>query len=393
MKWRLYFYLLRELLPPFLVSILVFTISLLLSKILRLTEMIMTRGVSIASVLFLIITMLPFVFMFTLPMSSLLSVVLAFLRLSADNELTAMKNAGVSLYQLLPPVMVFSGVLCLLTAFMSIYALPWGNYQFKIKLLEIARTRADIAIKQSVFNNAFENVVIYTQGYDSKERLMKQVLISDERDPKTKNTIVAPLGYLLNHTDGRSVTIRLFNGTVSRVDGEFKVTQTMAFDRYDINVDLKGVEALAPAKKLNTEMSLPVVREYIESLPPNSPRYRAGLVQWHYKFIFPLSCLVLGLLGVSLGLQTSGGNRSKGVFLALIVFLVYYLLLTITANLSELDYLPTAPSMWSTNSIFALTAVYMLVKSARESPITAVEKVSGWIMVVSSKIRTKTGKI
>jgi lipopolysaccharide export system permease protein len=393
MKWRLYVYLLRELLPPFLVSVLLFTFSLLLSKILRLTEMIMTRGVGIPSVLFLIATLLPFVFMFTLPMSSLLSVVLAFLRLSADNELTAMKNAGVSLYQLLPPVILFSGFLCLLTAFMSIYALPWGNYQFKIKLLEIARTRADIAIKESVFNNAFENVVIYTQDYDSKKQLMRQVLISDERDPKTKNTIVAPLGYLLNHADGRSVTIRLLNGTISRVDGDLKVTQTIAFDRYDMNVDLKGMEALATGQKRNTEMSLSELQEHMKSLPPDSLRYRASLAQWHYKFIFPFSCLVLGILGVSLGVQSSRGNRSKGVFLALIVFLVYYLLLVASANLGELGYLPTAASMWSPNVIFATLAVYMLIKSARESPVIAIEKMGGWVMLLSLKIHNRAGRV
>jgi lipopolysaccharide export system permease protein len=390
MKWKLYRYLLKELLGPFLVSILVFTIALLLSKILSLTEVIMTRGVSISSVLYLFATLLPFVFTFTLPMSSMLSVVLAFLRLSVDNELTAIKNAGVSLYQLLPPVLLFSTILCLLTMFMSIYALPWGNYNFKMQLFEIARVRADIAIKESVFNNVFDNIVIYAQSYDSRERMMKRVLISDERDPKTKNTIVAPIGYLLNHPDGKSVVIRLFNGTINRVDNGFKVTQSIAFDRYDINVDLKGLQDLVPTRKRDKEMSLSELRAYLNSLPPGDPKRQAALVQWHHKFILPLSCLVLGMLGVSLGLQTSGRHRSKGIVLALAVFIAYYLMLTITSNLGEMDYLPIGPSIWSANIIFALIAIYMLVKSARESPVRPIERINVWAMAVASKIKSRT---
>jgi lipopolysaccharide export system permease protein len=140
-------------------------------------------------------------------------------------------------------------------------------------------------------------------------------------------------------------------------------------------------------------MSLSELRAYLNSLPPGDPKYRAGLVHWHYKFIFPLSCLVLGFLGVSLGLQTSGRHRSKGIVLALAVFIAYYLMLTITTNLGEMDYLPMGPSIWSANIVFAFIAVYMLVKSARESPIKPIEKVNDWVIAVAYKIKARTGTV
>ena len=374
-------------LGPFFISVLVFTVVLLLGRVLQLTEMVLTRGVSIGSVGYLILAILPFVFVFTLPMSSLLSVLLAFLRMSSESEITAMKNAGLSLYQLLTPVIVFSLLLYGATSALAFFALPWGNYALKLQLIELARTKADIAIKESVFNNAFDKVVIYMRSYNHKERLMEDVLISDERDPSVTNTIVAPRGYLLNHPDGSAITIRLYNGSISRVDKKMDLTQNISFERYDVNLDLKGLSQFSNRNKKGKEMTYGEMLTAMKDLAKDDPRARAIKIELQKKFVFPLSCLVMGLLGVPLGLQATNRRRSTGVLLGLFSFLVYYTLLSITLNLGEMQNFPIVLGMWTPNILFGILALYMLRKSAQESPIAVVEKVNEWAEGIMEKIR------
>ncbi len=386
MKRLLYTYIFKELLGPFFISVMAFTVILLLGKILQLTEMVITRNVSLASVGYLIATILPFVLVFALPMAALLSVLLAFLRLSTDSEITAMKNGGLSLYQLLPPVIVFSLAVYGIATVLSFYSLPWGNYAFRSTLLNLARTKADIAVKESMFNNAFDKVVIYMRTYDSKERLMEDVLISDERDPAITNTIIAPKGYILNNADGDFITLRLYNGTVSRVDNKMNVTQNVSFDRYDVNLAIKGLEQYEPGRKKGTEMSYREMIGAIKEAGPETKRGRAIRIELQKKFVFPFSCLVMAMLGVPLGIQTTQRRRSLAAMWGLFSFLLYYMLLSITLNMGETQHFPIAVGMWAPNALFGLLALYMTIKSANESPIGAIDKAKEWFGALSFKL-------
>ncbi|MDY6850492.1 MAG: LptF/LptG family permease, partial [Thermodesulfobacteriota bacterium] len=100
MKRIIPLYLIRELLPPFFVNLLVFTFVLLLAKVLELTELVVVKGVEPATIMKLLGYSIPFLLSLTIPMSTLLAVLLTFLRLSGDNEITVLKSAGVSLYKL-----------------------------------------------------------------------------------------------------------------------------------------------------------------------------------------------------------------------------------------------------------------------------------------------------
>ena len=107
MKRTLYLYFLKEIVPAFLIGLVGFTFILLTGRILQLTELFVNKGVPLVHpppALFL----LPSFLVLTIPMATLLSILLTFNRLSSDNEITALKASGVSLYQMIPPVLAFA---------------------------------------------------------------------------------------------------------------------------------------------------------------------------------------------------------------------------------------------------------------------------------------------
>jgi lipopolysaccharide export system permease protein len=101
-------YLIRDLIPPFFLGIFIFTFVLLMSQILRLMELIVNKGVSVVTLVQLIFFLMPSILVLALPMSVFLSTLVTFGRWSAENELTALKSGGISLFRLSLPVFLFS---------------------------------------------------------------------------------------------------------------------------------------------------------------------------------------------------------------------------------------------------------------------------------------------
>ncbi len=101
-------YIIKELIPPFLLGLLLFTFVLLLNRIFKLTELIVTKGVPFTEVLRLVSYIMPSFLTLTIPMSLLLGALVAFGRLSTDSELVALKATGFSLYRLMAPVIALA---------------------------------------------------------------------------------------------------------------------------------------------------------------------------------------------------------------------------------------------------------------------------------------------
>jgi lipopolysaccharide export system permease protein len=135
-------YLLLEMLVPFVLGLSVFTLVLLIARIVRLVEMVVNRGVPLTEMLTLFSLILPAFLEVTVPMALLLAILLGFGRMSADSEIVAMKTSGISLYQMMVPVAVFTAIVCLLTFWLAVSVRPWSNAALKNQLFEIAKNRA-----------------------------------------------------------------------------------------------------------------------------------------------------------------------------------------------------------------------------------------------------------
>ena len=92
---------------PFVINLVFFTFVFLMTKILEITNLIVNYKISMFSVLFILLYSVPRFLSFVIPMSVMMAVLLTFIRLSNDKELVSLKAGGVSIYGLMPPVLVF----------------------------------------------------------------------------------------------------------------------------------------------------------------------------------------------------------------------------------------------------------------------------------------------
>src|SRR5262249_17334906 len=124
-------YIFREVLTPFLLGLGVFTFILLIARLLKLIEMVVNRGLPPTQVLRLLAYLMrPFLDL-PLPVALLPPILTAFGPLPADAEMIAMRSSGLSIYQLVPPVILFVLMTVVVTAGLSMYARPWANHNLK----------------------------------------------------------------------------------------------------------------------------------------------------------------------------------------------------------------------------------------------------------------------
>ncbi|MBJ6802409.1 LPS export ABC transporter permease LptF [Geomonas propionica] len=364
MKKTLYRYIFNEIPPPFLVGMVTFTLVLLMGRFLKLAEMVVEKGVPFADVVRMVSYLLPSFWLFTIPMALLLSILLAFGRLSGDSEVTAMKSCGISLYGLFPPPLLFSVLASLACLWVQVYAVPWGNSSFKKLMLDIAQSSAGVSIKEKVFNNAFPDMVIYADGLSPKGESMTGVIVHDERDPKAPTTVFAATGTLFSDRRNRSMEFQLKNGSIHRNEAGagYRMVQ---FQEYILRVALTDPAPKGPKK--TSEMTMEELRHPPAGTPKKEARLRRQ--ELHSRLALPFSCIVFTFVGVPLGIQNRRSGKASGFSLSIAVILCYYIVLSGFDTLGEKGILPPVISGWGPNLLFLLGGGYLFMKTAAEEPL------------------------
>ena len=367
---RIHRYIIREISVPILLSVLIFTFVLLMGKIPRLAELVINKGIPAAKIMQLFSYLLPTFFSVTIPLSFLLGILLAFGRFSADSEFIALKASGVSLYNLVKPAFLLAIFFSLLTAWITISVEPASKTAFRSKLFQIASSSASVSVKPGVFNDEFDGIVLYARGVDENRGIMQDVFISDEREGKTPATITAQQGRFISNPDQYSLTLRLSNGSIHRRPPTEKhaTYQIIRFTNYDINLDVGSqLNNKRQRRRSRSELSWTELNNAIDTAKNNKSKYHLQ-VEKHERIVIAFAPLVLVLIGVPLGLQSQRSGKGAGFSLALVVFLVYYVLLSLAGTIADKGLIPAAVILWLPNLCFLLGGGWFLHRTAIEKP-------------------------
>ncbi len=362
-------YLFKEMLLPFSINLLFFTFIFFMRTILDITNLIVNYKMSVWLVLLMLIYSMPFFFQYVIPMSVMMAVLLTFLRLSNDNEIIALKAGGVSIYRFLPPVFLFCLMGCLLTGFMTIYGLPLSKVSLKKLMIDAAASSIDAGIKEGRFNDNFNGVMLYVNKVDIKNKEMIDIFVEDQRTKGVVSTIIAPRGRIFSEPGKHVFHFNLFNGTINQVDLKNQTNHSINFDVYDIRLDLKKEAALVnEGQKDDDEMALGELYHFLQTRQDKDDIYFRALMKFHEKFSIPFACLALGLLAIPLGLQSKTDKRSLGIMLGLVLFLLYYLILTIGWSFGQTGIYPPIIGMWVPNVVMGGFGLFLLIRSAKDRP-------------------------
>ena len=377
MKLTLYKYIFREMWPTFFASLLVFVLVMVATKMLSVTEWIVNQGVNPGHILELIFYLLPNVILFALPAASLMAVLIAFLRLSGDNEIIALHSSGISLYQMLPPVLIIAFIGYLTASLIAVFGVPWGNRSFKNLIYRVAESKTDLGIRERIFLDLFDDVVFYINSIPSKERIMRDVFVVDRRDKSATNTIVAKEGMILKHPESRMITVHFKDGTIFILEKESRSARTVKFNTYDLNIGLNEIFSSLPLRKKSPkEMFIYELIKNLNMTPKRGVKYNEMVIELLERFSIPLSVFLLGLIGMPLGAQLRSRIRSVGIVLSLIIFLTYYICYMGVRSLCETGNITPYIGMWIPDVFLILCCCYLFRRVVRGRSINIWETFS-----------------
>ncbi|MDJ0801952.1 MAG: LPS export ABC transporter permease LptF [Desulfobacterales bacterium] len=363
-------HILRSVMTPLGVNLLFFTFLFLMGKMLKITKLIINYQVEAGVIVRLLLYSIPHFLVFVLPMAVMMAVLLAFMRMAADNEILVLKSAGVSLYRMIPSALAVIGCGALATLTMTIYGMPLGKSAIKRLTYETLATHANVGLQARTFNNRFEKVTLYVNAVDSQTMQMRDIFIEDRRNPRAVATIVAPSGQLIRLPERRAVRLRLFNGVINQVERTEQSASVIHFATYDFEFHFKPADKLARYKRKDEdEMNLAELKAHIRSVRSDPDDYYEALNEYHIRFSIPAACLALGLLAIPLGVELKSNRKSAGLGTGLTLFVMYYVMMSAGRSLAEVGLVKPALGLWLPNAVFGTAGIVMLVRSANEKPL------------------------
>jgi lipopolysaccharide export system permease protein len=388
-------YLVAEVIPPFFLGLLAFTCILLIGRILRLIELVVTRGVPLLQIGKLFALILPTFLEMTVPMAFLLAILLGLGRMSNDQELLAMKASGVSAPQILGPIALVGLVVALITLGLTMFARPAANFALKKELYNIARNRVGTALREKVFNDDFPQILIYVEELVPPGNTAQGVLIVDKRDQTREDIIFGKVARITTDEETNTLGLRLFDGSVYERERNRPGFSQTRFNIYDLKFDLD--ELVGPVRQKEAgpkEMPITELLNAIEAKGSAGGKTIAERMELHQRIAFAFVPLVFCLLGVSLTLlpRTSRANRSWGFMLCTFWLMTYYTLLSLGKALGDKSILHPIPALWLPNLVVGGIGAHFFRQAQRETPLflpQMVERAAIWVGDFIGKLRRR----
>jgi lipopolysaccharide export system permease protein len=345
-------YIFFEMLPSFILGLIVFLSIILMFQVLRLTDFALVHGVDMKTIAeivgYICISLLPALF----PMSLLFAIILTYGRLSADSEIVALKASGMHMGKILLPAVILAVLVGILSAQTSFEIAPWGNRQFEVFITRLGNSKPAAAIKEGTFSEGFFDMVVYANKVDSKKGLLQNIFIYDEREANAPLTIIAKRGRIIPDpkSPGHSVLLRLEDGDIHRK------TQThtkIKFDTYDIRLS-DPVQDVVREKSAQS-LTLSELRERLEKSDLKEDDRRTFLTEFHKRWAISVLCVVFGFIGVGLGTTTNRRSaKTSGMILCTGVIIFYWVLYVTLEGMARNGQLPPVIAIWAPIVLFTI---------------------------------------
>jgi lipopolysaccharide export system permease protein len=340
-------------------ALLVLTCVFLLGNLIQLTHLVINKGVSITSVGKVFLLMIPVFLGYTIPIATMVSIMLAFSRFSADNEIVALRASGVHLGRLLLPLVILGFITSLFLIILNERVIPYAHHEQRRVLKNLGVANPTAALEEGMFISAFENQIIFIYKIDGNK--MSNVTIYQPKPDGPTRTIIAKHGEFTPVPGGKQIKLKLIDGTsdepnLDNPDNFYKLNFKNYFMTLDLTKNQGEIEKKPQSmtfKELKTEIAK------LERLFIDTNQLRT---EYYWKIAWSFSPLIFTLVGFPLSVIAHRREKSANVVLAILVSASYYLLSLGCKALSNQGVLPPALIMWTPNMIAGIGAVILNYK-------------------------------
>lgn len=326
----------------------------------------LSRGVSGLLVMKIFALNIPFTLSFVIPMSVLTTALLQFGRLSSDGEITAMKASGVSLPQIAAPFLVVGTLLSAFCLYLNSEIAPVSHYTRRTMTHDLGDENLIGLLDEATFTDDIPGMRVYVGKKDGNH--LEDIILMQFENGKPKSEVFARSGDV-EEPEGGILELQLEKVRLIEYDKEHPddpgKTRTMEAESLPLRLDMS--QLMKKNKRVNKKPSDMKTVELMDAMThvrqafPNSPeemvgRMRAKLaVEGTQRLALALSCFSFMLIAVPLGMRSSRKDSSNGIWVALALFLVFYLFIILSDAL--VDYPDLRPELIPLVPVLLLQAI------------------------------------
>ena len=264
-------YILRLHLVPFLLGFGVVTFILVMDMLFDYMDLVLNRGVAVGVVAQLFALSLGYIMALSVPCAVLVAVLMAFGRLSQDNEITALRSSGVNLASVLVGPLAAASLLAGGLTVFNDRVLPESNHAFANLLIDIGRMRPTVKLEEGVFITDFPGYDILVHSVNGRTNEMKGITIYQLNPGSPPTTILANRGFLSYTRDGHTAVLELFDGEIHDIpaeEGGTRKYRRLLFKTHTINIAGAGgiLERSVRTQRSDREMTSAAMSALRDSL-------------------------------------------------------------------------------------------------------------------------------
>lgn len=381
---KLHLYTIKESFGSFLLGVAVFSILFILDYVFELVDLFLSKGVSFFLVLKLFAFALPNILRLAIPMSVLFGILIAYGKLSEDNEITAMKSSGVNYRTLSLPIIILVCIISSFLLFFNHFLSPVMNSNFVNLYREILTKKPLIkftekttielgeyrlyANKVNRKNNTlyevsiykFENKDDYCYGYNDEKSDKKSLFLQNNSKAWR---IAASSAKVKSYQNGTQFFI--YDGYWQKANfSDINNMTHMTFKSYCFFIPIS--EVMKEQTLSMSEKSSPEILKTIKTCKEQDIPFTANEIEFWIRWIYALAPISFVLIALPIGIMAGKDGKTIGFGMSLSIILVYYMLLILALILSEKEYVPANLIMWLPNITVTAAGICLFTKMVKK---------------------------
>ncbi|MFN7920096.1 MAG: LptF/LptG family permease [Bryobacteraceae bacterium] len=394
----------KEIAGGALLGTLLFTSVLFMQTLSRgkVFESLLRGSASAFTVAYLFSLLLPAVLILSIPVGTLVGVLLGLGRMSSDGEIVALRAAGVPGRRVTTPILFYATLAMAAAGACSLYLTPWSIRETYRILNENITQELTAMILPRVFEEQFtgNNMVLYVGDVKPSASSMaewRQLFMADTTPPEERSKngreagdspriTIAEEAIAVPEPESNSVHLAMKRVSTHEVDKDpnvLHITQTPLGDQR-LQAKAREETTARPYEVMDTRQLMAAARE----------GDRDARIEIHKRFALPVACVLLALAGIPLGVSTRKSGKSGAFVVTVLVAFLYYMSLSSLIGMAKQDRLRPEVAVWIPNVVFALAGIFLSARLERPGDRDLLSKLrtawSGTVGEVRALLRNRS---
>lgn len=353
-------YIFYKVLQGFAACISIFISLIWFSRAISFVKYVTENGVELSQFFYLFVLILPWLLLFIIPISLFAAILLVYNRLIATNEITILKNSGLTKFTIGRPVASLAIISAFFCVLISLYLMPYANKKLRVSRVDFHNNYTNLAIDPQTFTT-LKNLTIYTKNRNENNQLFG-ILLHDQRSPEYSVTITARTGNIV--TEDNSALLYMENGTVQKYNYADQKTEILNFDNYVFNLTDNKTREERMRWKSKERFLDELMNPEEDTEEEDLARYKTEI---HQRLTYPLLPIVFSIIALSCILKGGFSRRGNISNIVTAIFLATLFLVITIATYDLIESSPKfIPVLYINFVVFSLSGLWVLNSNYRK---------------------------